>query len=178
MRAGEFTVKSNHPVEDMAVDSHISPSMTKVHLKQSKTDPFRHSVDIFLGRTDASLCPVAAILAYCAIRPTTAAGPLFMFRDSSPLTRDRPSSCSLECPLSGRCQYCSLLRSQLSGGSRPLVLREATIKMLGRWESAAYEGYVRTPRETPSRHLQTVVKGSVSWYLKTGVCLFCVHAGR
>ena len=52
------------------------------------TDPFRHGVDIFLGRTDATLCPVAAILAYCAIRPAIVR-PFFVFRDGSPLTRYR-----------------------------------------------------------------------------------------
>ena len=55
MRAGEFTVKSAQEVDldtclspmDVAVDNHTNPSMVKVHLKQSKTDPFRHGVDIF-----------------------------------------------------------------------------------------------------------------------------------
>ena len=57
MRAGEFTVKSAQAVDldtclypiDVAVDNRTKPSMVKVHLKLSKTDPFRHGVDIFLG---------------------------------------------------------------------------------------------------------------------------------
>ena len=77
MCAGEFTVQSGCDtdqescltVSDVAVDSHNNPTMVRVHLKQSKTDPFRHGVDVFLGRTDATLCPVSAILAYCAVRP-------------------------------------------------------------------------------------------------------------
>ena len=93
---GEFIVKSTQEVDqatclsvqDVAVDSHTNPSMVRVHLQQSKTDPFRHGVDIFLGRTDAALCPVAAILAYCAIRPAIVR-PFFVFRDGSPLTRYR-----------------------------------------------------------------------------------------
>ena len=36
-------------VQDIAVNSHTNPSMVKVHLKQSKTDPFGHGVDIFWG---------------------------------------------------------------------------------------------------------------------------------
>ena len=39
-------------------------AIVKVQLKQSKTDdPFRKGVSIFLGRTQADLCPVSAILA-------------------------------------------------------------------------------------------------------------------
>jgi hypothetical protein len=70
---------------DVAVDNHANPSMPKVHLKQSKTDPFRHGVDVFLGRTNAELSPVAAIMAYYSIVP----GPFFVYVDGSPLTRDR-----------------------------------------------------------------------------------------
>ena len=62
MRAGEFTLKSAQDFnpsacltpQDVAVDQHSNPSMLRVHLQQSKTDPFRHGVDIHLGRTDST----------------------------------------------------------------------------------------------------------------------------
>ena len=159
MRAGEFTVRSSQQcdidsslsVMDVAIDSHTSPYMVRVHLKHSKTDPFRHGVDIFLGRTDAVLCPVAAILAYCAIRPSVP-GPFFIFRDGSPLTRDRLVS-AVRAALS----QAGVDNSQYSGHSFRVGaattaaqqgLSDATIKMLGRWESSAYERYIRTPRES------------------------------
>ena len=41
-----------------------------------------------LGRMQTELCPVVAILAYIAVRPTVS-GPLFVFKDGSFLTRDR-----------------------------------------------------------------------------------------
>ena len=77
MRAGEFTLtqagqfdpETSLCLEDMAIDSHLNPSMVQVKLKQSKTDPFRKGIFIYLGRTQADLCPVAAILAYVAVRP-------------------------------------------------------------------------------------------------------------
>ena len=71
--------------QDVAVDNQANPSMVCIHLKRSKTDPFRHRVDIYLGRTARDLCPVAALL---AIRPAVE-GPLFVFSDGSPLTRDK-----------------------------------------------------------------------------------------
>ena len=156
MCAGEFTVTSAQNVEqetclsaqDVAVDSHASPSIVRVHLKQSKTDPFRHGVDIFLGRTDAALCPVAAILAYCAIRPAIAS-PFFVFEDGSPLTRER-----LVAAVRSALSHAGVNTAHYSGHSFRVVaatragLQEATIKMLGRWESSAYERYVRMPRES------------------------------
>ena len=96
LRAGEFTVRSAREfdpavsltLDDVAVDRHDDPSLVKIRLKCSKTDPFRHGVDIFLGRTHRDLCPVSALLAYVAVRPA-GTGPLFIFKDGSFLTRER-----------------------------------------------------------------------------------------
>ena len=73
-------------LQDFAVDSHSNPTTIRISIKQSKTDPFRKGVDIFLGRTNQALCPVAAMLAYVAIRGQ-GPGPLFLHRDGSPLSR-------------------------------------------------------------------------------------------
>ena len=93
MRAGEFTIKSAQDYDpssslspqDISVDQHSDPSMICVHLKQSKTDPFRHGVNIYMGRTNTELCPVAAILANVAIR-LSSPGPFFITKDGSLLT--------------------------------------------------------------------------------------------
>ena len=90
LRAGEMTVyedggydKSVHlGVDDASIDSPSSPSVVRVRIKQSKTDPFRQGVDLFLGRTHTDL----AILGYLVVR---GAGPLFRFADGRPLTRSR-----------------------------------------------------------------------------------------
>ena len=64
--------------------------MVCVHLRQSKTDPFHKGVSIYmyLGITHGHLCPVTAILAYVAVRPSVS-GPLFLFKDGSHLTREQ-----------------------------------------------------------------------------------------
>ncbi len=49
MRAGEFTVSSvaafdssvHLAPQNVSIDSHVTPSVMRIHLKQSKTDPFR-----------------------------------------------------------------------------------------------------------------------------------------
>ena len=54
----------------------------------SRADPFRQSMDIFVGRTGNELCPVAATLAYMVQRGP-GPGSLFKFQDGKPLTRQR-----------------------------------------------------------------------------------------
>ncbi len=61
------------------MDSHSVLTLARLHLNQSKTDPFKQGVDVFLGRTGKDLCPVVAILAYVAVRGESP-GPLFVFQ--------------------------------------------------------------------------------------------------
>ena len=74
LRSGEFVV--NGPFNPMrhlsaltvVVDSWTSPSVVGLRLKQSKTDPFRQGVAIYMGRTDTDLFPVGALLSHLACR--------------------------------------------------------------------------------------------------------------
>ena len=96
LRIGEMTAPSDaafNPrdhlcVSDVAFDDKKKPSLLRVRIKQSKTDPFRKGVALFLGRTESDLCPVAAMVSYLR-RRGTAAGPLFQFEDGRLLTRVR-----------------------------------------------------------------------------------------
>ena len=158
MRAGEFTCptashfgsESMLSPEDVAVDQHQSPSLPCVKLKRSKTDPFSAGVAIFLGRTGNVLCPVAAVLAYLAVRPQ-APSPLFVFKDGSYPTRERLVAhlrmglrqAGLE---AGRYSSHSFRIGAATTAAQAGV-KGLFIKMLGRWESAAYQHYVRTPRD-------------------------------
>lgn len=85
---GSFDSAMHLGFSNITVDSLTSPSFIRVTIKQSKRDPFRRGVDLFLGRTQTDLCPVAAILSYLAVR---GAGPcpLFYFEDGRWLTRSR-----------------------------------------------------------------------------------------
>ena len=159
LRSGEFTVPSDTAFEpnthltfeDIAVDSHTNPTLLSVHLKRSKTDPFRQGVDICIGRTSNDLCPLSAILAYMALRGP-GPGPLFRFADRRPLTRAR-----LVQELRQVLAEVGICTSQFSGHSFRIGaattaaakgLEDSTIKMLGRWESSAYTTYIKTPRES------------------------------
>ena len=92
MRAGEFTATSAGDFDpstslctsDISVDDQDNLSMVCVVLRQSKTDPFQKGISI---RTHG--CPVAAILAYIAARPSVT-GHLFI--KMAPTSREKSSS--------------------------------------------------------------------------------------
>ena len=86
LRSSEMTVPSQYTynptihlfIQDVVVDNKSSPSLVRILIKQSKTDPFRQGVYIYLGRTGNAICPVKAILSYLALWDDVS-GPLFIF---------------------------------------------------------------------------------------------------
>ena len=91
LRSGEFTLPCREAFDQRrhlspAVDSVANPSLIRIHLKESKADPYKKGVDIVIGRTDTDICPVGALLAYLA-RRDVAPGPLFVFENGSSLSR-------------------------------------------------------------------------------------------
>ena len=73
-------------MSDVSIDSRRNPQVLIVFLRRSKTDQFGAGSYIYLGQTGTTLCPVAAVLAYLSIPPSTP-GPLFIFCDGMPLSR-------------------------------------------------------------------------------------------
>ena len=72
MRSGEITIPSQSAYDpsvhlnfaDVSVDDLTNPTIIQLSIKQSKTDPFRHGVNMYLGSTGNTLCPVTALLNY------------------------------------------------------------------------------------------------------------------
>ena len=157
LRSGEATVPSQGAfdpsvhlsISDVALDSPTSPKTVILRIKASKTDPFRAGVNLYLGKTDSDLCPVAALLAYIHSRGTDA-GPLFRFEDGTPLTR-----VALVRELRSAISHAGVDPSPYSGHSfrigaattaAAVGIQDNIIKMLGRWQSSAYQAYVKMPR--------------------------------
>ena len=63
-----FDPASHLTFSDVRRDTHENPRFLRVHIKASKTDPFRKGVFIFLGRIQGKICPVAANLDYMVRR--------------------------------------------------------------------------------------------------------------
>ncbi len=109
------------------------------------------ALPLFLGRTGEKLCPVAAILGYMAIRPQCE-GPLLVWGDHTLLRQDRFAQATR-----------AILReagfnpSQYSGHSFRIEAATSAvargvpdhlIKTLERWQSEAYQLYIRCPPES------------------------------
>ena len=96
MRSGEIIVpegatfdSSTHlGIQDVAVDRKAEPQMVQITLKVSKTDPFRKGMKVYVGRTNSSICPVKALVAYIRDRGMRE-GPLFRWTNGQPLSRAR-----------------------------------------------------------------------------------------
>jgi len=135
-------------VDDVVVDSHVRPTHLAVHLKQSKTDPFGAGITLHLGATGDILCPVAAMLGYLAQRPPTP-GFLFLFEDGSTLSKPRLTQAlrsvlgDLGFDDSGFSGYS--FRIGAATAAAQAGLSDSLIQTLGRWKSAAFRSYIRSP---------------------------------
>lgn len=138
-------------VEDMAVNSVHNPSIIKIHLWTPKTDQYGQGVTIYLRRTGSDLCPVSALLAYLAVRGGSP-GPLFKLKDGRFLTKDlfvtrvRSALSSLGYDKSSYVGHSFRIGAATTAAEKGI--EDSTIKMLGRWESSAYQLYVRASQHT------------------------------
>ena len=62
--ANAFNASTDLAWGDVAVDSHLAPTMIQIHLKKSKCDQFGAGSDVLVGSTGEELCRVRAILNY------------------------------------------------------------------------------------------------------------------
>ena len=155
---GEFTVSSGASFDrakhlafqDISVDSHFEPTVLAVRIKASKTDQFGKGMTIFLGKAPSNLCPVTAVLSYIAIRGP-AEGPLFTRADGHPLTRqwfvDHIHQALSLAGIDASAYNGHSFRIGAATTAAAAGISESLIKTLGRWSSAAYQLYIRIPRE-------------------------------
>ena len=157
LRAGEMTVPSdnnfdpsvNLTLDDVTIDDPTRPSLIRINIKASKTDPFRKGVAIFLGRTHNDICPVAAILGYLALRGQRP-GPLFQFSDRRYLTRSRfvdyVRTALQQAGIDSAVYSGHSFRIGAATTAASHGLEDSLIQTLGRWESDAYRRYIHIPR--------------------------------
>ena len=136
----EFDQEGDLSEGDVALDNLVNPTVIRVHIKASKTDPFRQGVFVYLGATGNDFCPVAAVSAYLAIRGREPS-PFFRFGSGTALMRE-----ALVKQLSSALSQFDVDVSQYSGHSfrigaattvAAVGLEDSIIKTLGCWQSAA-----------------------------------------
>ena len=153
LRAGEFTTNSpfdpsiHLTVGDVQADSLVDPTCFRVHIKCSKTDPFRVGCDIYVGRDIGLICPVVALGNFLALRGPSP-GPLFCHADGRALTRQQLST-TMQAILHSTGYPGSYsghsFRISVATTAAALGIPDHLIKTLGRWSSDAYQLYIRTP---------------------------------
>lgn len=158
LRAGEMTVPTDAGYDptvhlnpgDVAVNNHEKPTVIRITIKRSKTDPFRKGIDLYMGKTSTDLCPVSALLNYLVVRGK-GEGPLFKFKDGRFLTRQRLVVAVREALQSAGLnpsEYCGhSFRIGAATTAAARGMEDAVIKTLGRWRSLAYLEYIKIPRD-------------------------------
>ena len=156
LRAGEFVATRSNGgtplmASDIAVDSHSCPSTLRVFIRRAKADPFGKGIFLYLGRTHKPLCPVLAVLNYMAVRPP-GEGPLLIWNDGSPLSRDQflgsIKSILVEANIDPTAYSGHSFRIGAATSAAASGIPDHMIKLLGRWQSEAYQLYIRTPQES------------------------------
>ena len=146
---------------DVTFQASAQEQVFYLNIKVSKTDQYRQGFTVALGSTGADLCLVAALLDYLALRGKSD-GPLFRHEDGSPLVRHQFTS-AVQQALSST----GLDGSQFNGHSFRIGaattasaagIPDATIKLLGRWKSHAFEVYIRTPPKELAKVSQQLAK--------------------
>ena len=155
-RAGELTVPSGKSFDanvhlswgDVAIDDTRDPQAVRVRLRRSKTDQFGNGVEVVVGRTGDDLCPVAAVAAFIVKRGKTP-GAFFLFPDGTPLTKAkfieimRNAVGELGLPKEHFAGHS--FRIGAATAAARAGMEDSLIMTLGRWSSAAFLRYIRTP---------------------------------
>ena len=124
-----------------------------LHIRASKTDPFRTGATVHLGPSgDPTLCVVAALDWHIAGRPHNA-GLLFTLHQGGALTRSKLNSLVKE--LARRCgvaqgRYTShSFRIGAASTAAAAGIPDWKVQALGRWNSQCYLRYIRVSPEGP-----------------------------
>ena len=148
---GEFNPAIHLAWGDVSIDDWAHPSMAQIHLKQSKCDQFGKGADIILGRTEAKVCPVLALLNFVEFRRKLPPGPFFLNTTGKPVTKS-----DFTARIRAILRNLGLPKDKYAGHSfrigaattAALVgIEDSAIQKLGRWHSSAFLLYIRSPKE-------------------------------
>ena len=152
LRVSEYTsshVRHFDPANTLCIeDIHINSATVTLHIKASKTDPFRQGTSIQIFRNNSPLCAVRALIAYLQARSITP-GPLFTWSDGRYLTRSGLNKILTRI----KPQYISSMSSHSFRIGAATTAAAAgyprwLIQALGRWSSNCYRDYIRIPQST------------------------------
>ena len=141
---GQFNPNIHITLKDITfLPSKHNPMNMQIHLKVSKTDPFRSGVTLSIGRTGSHICPVTAMTRYISILSLN----LFRTESGKPLTRrvftflTRDLSRTMGVNAKHYASHSFRIGAATSAGAANMP--PWLIKTLGRWTSDCYERYIK-----------------------------------
>ena len=158
LRVSEFVAPSltqYAPQSNLTVrDTTLQHNQIHLHIKQSKTNPFRASHTILIAATQTSTCPVRALHIYLKLRnqkqPTS--NPLFIFEDGRFLTREAFTQELRHLLQNAGFQPTAYASHSFRIGAATTAaaagLPSWLIQTLGRWSSDCYKNYIHCPSTT------------------------------
>ena len=159
---GSYDSSCHLSLQDIAIDNRDNPRLLQVILKQSKTDPFRKGVTIYIGATDSTICPVKTILSYLAIRGSQI-GLLFVTQKGKSLTSHMFSkaldSLLAELNLDKHHFNTHSFRIGAATSAMQAKIPDTYIQMMGHWQNDAYQQYIKTPPTELAKLSKKLVTG-------------------
>ena len=126
-----------------------------------------------MGRTGQEICPVLALLSYL-VRRGHQPGPLCVFRDGRPLSRQRLINSVNQALSRYGVNISGVTGHSFRIGAATAAARagmeDSRIQTLGRWRSAAFTRYIRTPVEAMAAS-SGLLLGSILSKLLNLLCL-------
>ena len=137
--AAAFNATTDLAWGDAVVDNRRNPRMLQIHLITSKIQQFGPGVDVVLGTTGATLSQVTVMVQYIAERGSQpGASPQFVSWIRTILQL-------LGFP---HCDYAGhSFRIGAATTAASMGVEDSMIQTLGRWHSALFLQYIRTPKE-------------------------------
>ena len=121
-----------------------------IHIKASKTDPFRSGVTITLHANNSPLCPIKAIRPYLSRHPSKS-GPFFAWHDGRFLTRSGLATVLARIrPLGIQNMSSHSFRIGAASTAAAAGHPRWLIQAMGRWSSNCFKDYIRIPTSTLS----------------------------
>ena len=147
---GTFDPKHHLMNRDITFMPRSSPQYMLVHLKVSKTDPFRQGQTIVIGKTNSPFCPISAMVAYLNSRPFSLdSGPLFIYVSGAFLTWEKLTRETRLLISKGGLDSSEFAGHSFRIGAATTAasanLSPWLIKVLGRFSSDCFETYIKTP---------------------------------
>ncbi len=174
LRVSEYTASHKMKYDHLSTltmsDVTLEVDRIRLHIKASKTDPFRDGVTLTIARNGSVLCPYQALCEYVRVRPN-GPGPLFVFPNAKFLTRYDVNKVLREATGGAVSTSSHSLRIGAASTAASVGCPKWLIQCMGRWNSDCFRNYIRVSSamlEKTSRALARCTSGSVPLFCPGG----------